>query len=170
MVPFTAKNNNSFTNIESRHDYLFEKVKIMRICDLLKLYNDGKVKVADFQIGGKKATAYIGTDESKHGYSHVHIELDNEQTVFKIQTGDKIIGNLNGFQENEVKKWVLGHRRMLTRQWNKHSGGRKIEFTRYSKRKKNYRSRKGHKNDMAWILYIARIIAKNGGLYGARIP
>ena len=140
----------------------------MRIRDLLNFLNDSRIPVGEFRIGSKTAKAYIGTDESKHKYPHVHIVLSNEDTAFIIQTGEKLVGSLVGAQAIQARNWVLGHRHKLSRYWNKYSGGRKIELTRYGKRKKNLRSRKGRMDDWYSFYSLATIIAKNGGLCGAR--
>ena len=125
-------------------------------------------KIDDFMLGNQLATVYV--KEHEHGLPHVHIKVDNVETVFDIHTGEKIQGTLSGRNLITVRNWILTHHRKLSRYWNKHSGGRKIEFTRYSKRKKNLRSQKRRTDDWYDILFLAKIIAINGGLYGAKLP
>jgi len=65
-------------------------------------------------------------DNRRHHKPHVHAEFQGELTVFDIETGEVIEGNMPGGRRKLVEAWIEIHRDELLADWKLAIGGEKV--------------------------------------------
>ena len=57
-------------------------------------------------------------DSKKHKLPHIHARFQDEESVFDIDSGEILEGNLNNPKSKLVKAWIEIHKEELLADWN----------------------------------------------------
>lgn len=65
-------------------------------------------------------------DNKEHHYPHIHVEYQDDKSVFAIETGTLITGNISNRHRKLVEAWIELHREELLADWHLAIAGQEL--------------------------------------------